>query len=110
MFPRLETRNDRPGRSRPAPAHPRTAVQRDATSAPSPSARLRRVADLLLAFVSLDALGLPSPGDELLAHPHRRDARVDLPGRRAGMPPRPDQVCVTPRPQARRPRDRSKSR
>ncbi|HEY5142471.1 MAG TPA: hypothetical protein VII98_03105 [Solirubrobacteraceae bacterium] len=106
MFPRLETRDDRAPRSRQPSSTRSAAPAQAAVAAARPGLRLRRAADLLLAFVSLDALGLPNGArDDLPVHPHRRPAGVDLPARRAGMPPRPDQVCVTPQLRARRLRD-----
>jgi len=110
MFPRLEARTERAPRSQQQAA----GAGSSAPVAPAPAtpagARLRRAADLLLALVSLDALSLPLRDSTVPAHPHRRPAGVDLPARRAGMPPRPDQVCVTPRLQARRLRDGSATR
>jgi hypothetical protein len=110
MFPLLETRNSRAIRPAAAAATAGADRPRRARETPAPRARLRRAADLLLAFATLDALRLPPAPAHAVEHPHRRAARVDLPGRRAGMPPRPDQLCVTPRLQAPRLRGRSTSR
>ncbi len=114
MFPRTEARTDPAALSRAPLAGARPAR----TAAPDPRgahdeprlARLRRAADLLLAFVSLDALGLPAAETDREPHPHRRPASVALPQRRAGSLPRRAQVCVTPRLQATRRRDGASAR